>query len=100
MTGPSHDPAPEVALVEWLALLERDGPLPPTAVEDVPVADALGRVLAADATARQAHPPHRCAAMDGIAVQSAATAFAPVVLGDGEYATIDTGQPQRGPAQA
>ena len=30
--------------------------------------------------------------MDGIAVQSAATAFAPVVLGTGEYAAIDTGE--------
>jgi len=79
--------------VEWLALLEREGPLPLAPVEEVALADALGRVLADDVPALRAHPPARCAAMDGIAVRSAATAFAPVVLREGEYATIDTGQP-------
>jgi putative molybdopterin biosynthesis protein len=92
MLGPHNDPAPEVALVEWLALLERGGPLPPAPVEDLAVEDALGRVLAEDVAARHACPPHRCAAMDGVAVQAASTAFAPVVLGPGEYVGIDTGE--------
>ena len=92
MTAPRNDPAPEVALAEWIALLDRSGALEPAAVERVALADALGRVAAADVEALHPNPPHRCAAMDGIAVQSAATAFAPVVLGSGEYVTIDTGE--------
>ena len=92
MIAPLHDPAPEVALAEWIALLDRSGALEPAPVEHVALADALGRVAAADVEALHPNPPHRCAAMDGIAVQSAATAFAPIVLGPGEYATIDTGE--------
>jgi putative molybdopterin biosynthesis protein len=92
MTLPRHDPAPEVALAEWVELLGRCGALEPAAVEHVALADALGRVAAADIEALHPNPPHRCAAMDGIAVQSAATAFAPIVLEPGEYATIDTGE--------
>jgi putative molybdopterin biosynthesis protein len=92
MSAPRNDPAPEVALAEWIALLDRSGALEPSAVEHVALADALGRVAAADVRALHANPPHRCAAMDGIAVQSAATAFAPIVLRAGEYVTIDTGE--------
>jgi putative molybdopterin biosynthesis protein len=92
MIAPLHDPAPEVALAEWIALLDRSGALEPAAVEHVALADALGRVAAADVVALTPNPPHRCAAMDGIAVQAAATAFGPIVLEPGEYATIDTGE--------
>ena len=92
MIAPRHDPAPEVALAEWVELLGRSGALEPAPAERVAVGDALGRVAAADVVALHPNPPHRCAAMDGIAVQSAATAFAPVVLRAGEYARIDTGE--------
>jgi molybdenum cofactor synthesis domain-containing protein len=90
---PSHDPAAEVALAEWIALLGSVGALEPVPAERVPIADALGRVAAQDVAALHPNPPHRCSAMDGIAVQAAETAFAPVVLEPGEYETIDTGQP-------
>ena len=100
MIAPRHDPAPEVALAEWIALLDRSGALEPAGTEHVALADALGRVAAADVLAAHANPPHRCAAMDGIAVQSAATAFAPIVLRAGEYATIDTGEAVDGPWDA
>ena len=92
MIAPRHDPAPEVALAEWVELLGRSGALEPAPAERVAVGEALGRIAAADVVALHPNPPHRCAAMDGIAVQSAATAFAPVVLRAGEYATIDTGE--------
>jgi putative molybdopterin biosynthesis protein len=93
MIEPRHDPAPEVALAEWVELLGRSGALAPAPAERVAVGEALGRVAAADVAALHPNPPHRCAAMDGIAVQSAETAFAPVVLEPGEYAVIDTGEP-------
>ena len=56
-------------------------PLPP---ERVPLAEALGRPLNQPVVARQALPPFRNSAMDGVAVRSAdlahATRTAPVVL--------------------
>src|SRR3954447_24448081 len=93
MTAPLHDPPPDVALAEWVELLGRFGALDPAPVERVALAEALGRVAAADVVALHPNPPHRCAAMDGIAVQSAGTAFAPVVLEPSEYDVIDTGEP-------
>lgn len=54
------------------------------AAEEVPIDDALGRVLAADVTAPHALPPFDSSAMDGFAVRAADTAQAspqaPVVL--------------------
>lgn len=47
---------------------------------DVPLEDALGRVLAADVTAALAVPPFDHAAMDGFAVRSADVAEVPVEL--------------------
>jgi molybdenum cofactor synthesis domain-containing protein len=92
MRASHHDPSAEVALAEWIALLGSVGATEPTPGEAVALADALGRVAAEDVVALHPSPPHRCAAMDGIAVQAAETAFAPVVLQAGEYETIDTGQ--------
>jgi molybdopterin molybdotransferase len=58
--------------------------LAPLEVERVPLADALGRVLAEDVAARHTLPPWDNSAMDGFAVRSvdvaAATADAPVRL--------------------
>jgi molybdenum cofactor synthesis domain-containing protein len=96
VAGPQHPPAPEVALAEWIALLGSVGALAPAPSERVALADALGRVAGEDVVALHPNPPHRCAAMDGIAVRAAETAFAPVVLEPGEYAPIDTGQPVAG----
>ena len=48
-------------------ILEKAGPLP---VEDVPLADALGRVLAEDVAADTDLPPFDRAQMDGYAVRS------------------------------
>lgn len=64
--------------VEWvpvdtaLALL-RDRLHPVTEVEDMPVARALGRVLAAPAVARRSNPPRPNAAVDGYGFAHAAT---------------------------
>lgn len=43
----------------------------PLAPEEVPLADAAGRVLAADMPARRTQPPFPASAMDGYAVQAA-----------------------------
>ena len=86
------DAPPGRALAAWLAALEAAGALAPTAVESCSVDVAAGRFAAADVRARHPNPPHRCAAMDGIAVRAAETAGAPVVLAPGAFAPIDTGQ--------
>jgi molybdopterin molybdotransferase len=75
--------------------------------EDVPLADANGRVIARDVTARRTQPPADVSAMDGYAVRAADVAKAPVglkvigevaagrpfaaVVGPGEAARIFTG---------
>ncbi|MGB0855358.1 MAG: gephyrin-like molybdotransferase Glp [Pikeienuella sp.] len=54
----------EEALARALALLS------PTAVEDVPLAEAAGRVLAAPVIATRDQPPFAASAMDGYAVRA------------------------------
>jgi molybdopterin molybdotransferase len=76
----------------------------PLAAEDVPIRDALGRVLAEDVTAAHDVPPFANSAMDGFAVRSAdgdgprritgesrAGAPAHARLGEGEAIRISTG---------
>jgi molybdopterin molybdotransferase len=46
---------------------------PVTQAETIPLADALGRVLAADVTAQRANPPHANSAVDGYGFAHAAT---------------------------
>ncbi len=58
-------------------VLERAEPLP---VETVPLAEAVGCVLAEDALARTDLPPFRSSAMDGFAVVAADVADPPVTL--------------------
>ena len=87
------DPLPDVALAIWLALLSERGALAPEPVHALPLADACGAVAGADVAALHDNPPHRCAAMDGVAVRAASTAAAPVILRRGEYVPIDTGEP-------
>ena len=82
-------------------VLQAAAPLP---TEDVPVDDALGRVLAEEVSAAHAVPPFRNSAMDGYAVRSGnagrdllvvgesrAGRPADVAVGDGEAIRISTG---------
>lgn len=63
----------------YVALL-RDHLRPvPTAVEEVPVTEAVGRVLAGDVRARLAVPPFTNSAMDGFALDSS------LLLGEGPW---------------
>lgn len=93
----------EKALARVLAAFE---PLP---AEQVSLANALGRVLAEDVTARVTQPPAAVSAMDGYAVRAADVARVPAVLrqvgyvragasydgtvGPGEAVRIFTGAP-------
>ena len=52
----------------------------PLAAEATPLADAYGRVLAADVAALRTQPPADVSAMDGYAVRSADVARVPVKL--------------------
>ena len=81
----------------------------PVASEEVPLSDALGRVLAGDVAARLTHPPAAVSAMDGYAVrakdvkkaparlkqigESAAGAGFTGAIGKGETVRIFTGAP-------
>ena len=93
----------EEALSRLLAPLEK---LP---LEQISIADALGRVLAEDLAARRTQPPFAVSAMDGYAVRAEDVAAVPVELrivaevpagagfgghvGTGEAARIFTGAP-------
>jgi len=81
----------------------------PTEAQVVPLSEALGRVLAADVTARVSQPPVDVSAMDGYAVRGADVAQVPAklrrigeapagaaftgVVGPGEAVRIFTGGP-------
>jgi molybdopterin molybdotransferase len=58
-------------------ILSKLAPLP---AEEVPLAEALGRVLAAPVIARRASPPIAVSAMDGYALEAGLTAAGPVEL--------------------
>jgi len=94
--GPLVDAPPAQALAAWRAALHEAGALRRTTIERRDLRTAHGQVLARDVYALQPSPPFRCAAMDGFAVKAAATAGAtpdaPVLLAEGTYAAIDTGQ--------
>ena len=85
----------EEALDAALAALDRNTLVQP---EVVPTQEAAGRVTAAPVFARYSSPTYHSAAMDGFAVQSAATFVAregrPVRLAKGEQAVaVNTGHP-------
>jgi putative molybdopterin biosynthesis protein len=66
--------------------------------EEVPVADALGRVIAAPVWARNSSPHYHASAMDGVAVRAADTVGAsetsPILLRlDSQAIWVDTGDP-------
>ena len=89
----SAEPAPDEAQRRWLAALADGVWAAPLDAESVPVADAVGRVLAGDVVAVRSVPALAVAAMDGIAVRAADTAAAPVRLAASAFAPIDTGAP-------
>ncbi|HEX5454611.1 MAG TPA: gephyrin-like molybdotransferase Glp [Stellaceae bacterium] len=96
-----------ISVEEALARLLR--PLEALPAEQVSLADAVGRVLAEDVTARRTQPPFAVSAMDGYAVRAADVARVPATLrivaeipagagfagtlGPGEAARIFTGAP-------
>jgi putative molybdopterin biosynthesis protein len=92
MTFISDVPAAE-AIAAWRAACEAAGCPTRTAVEEVAVADAVGRVTAEAVWAALSSPAYDAAAMDGIAVRAADTAGAsettPVLLE--HFALVDTG---------
>jgi putative molybdopterin biosynthesis protein len=105
----SGQPRPAVAYAHWHDSLTRAGWEAGPAGEQVPVADALGRVSAEPIVARWPSPRSDCSAMDGIAIRAArlAAAGAPgsgkpgsgaVRLPAGTFEWIDTGDPM--PADA
>ncbi len=96
----SGQPRPAVAYALWLDSLTRAGWDAGPAAEQVPVADALGRVSADAIVARWPSPRSDCSAMDGIAVRAARLAGRgdradgdAVRLPAGTFEWIDTGDP-------
>jgi molybdenum cofactor synthesis domain-containing protein len=92
--------APQQALSAYQAAVG----LGPPGIESVPLAAAFGRILAADAVAREEFPPHARSMMDGFAVRSADAAQtrritgevrmgrpAPSAVGESEAMRIPTG---------
>jgi len=67
-----------LSVADAQALVLRDAQ--PLAAENVPLARAHGRVLAADLAARRTQPPAAVSAMDGYAVRAADVATAPARL--------------------
>lgn len=96
-----------LAVADAIAMVA--GGCAPVGAEQVSVADALGRVLAADVASRVTQPPADVSAMDGYAVRSQDAATVPVALrltgesaaghgftgsvGAGEAVRISTGAP-------
>jgi len=88
----------EEAIARWWTALEKVGALNPLPAEQVPVAEALGRVTAEPVWARFSSPHYHAAAMDGYAVRAeetrGATETSPLRLQVGAQAIpVDTGDP-------
>ncbi|HWQ98036.1 MAG TPA: molybdopterin biosynthesis protein [Clostridia bacterium] len=83
------------ALKTYLAFLESRGL--PSRTEEIRVTGALGRMSARAVYAKQSSPHYTACAMDGIAVAArhtfGATETTPVLLREGEYVLVDTGDP-------
>ena len=83
------------ALRQYLAFLEARGLSSRT--EEIAVPDALGRMSARAVYARQSSPHYTACAMDGIALKSkrtfGATQTTPVLLSEGDFIRVDTGDP-------
>ncbi|QJY48534.1 molybdopterin biosynthesis protein [Pseudonocardia broussonetiae] len=95
-SGPFVSDVPTAeATAAWRAACAAAGCPERTGTEHVPVAGAVGRVLAEPVWAVRSSPAFDSAAMDGIAVRAAETVGAadttPVLLAD--FAVVDTGDP-------
>jgi len=91
-----EDIALEQAVSRWWGALDQAGALAPMPGEDVPLAEALGRVTALPVWARLSSPHYHAAAMDGYAVRVEKTRGAsettPLHLSVGSQAiAVDTG---------
>ena len=85
------------ALAAWREARAEAGCPARVEVVRVPVGEAVGRVTASPVWARRSSPAFDSSAMDGIAVRAADTVGAaettPVLLGQGEFEVVDTGDP-------
>lgn len=92
-----HDVPYAEALEAWESQLVAAGAPGRTSVEELPLAEALGRVLARPVWAVTSSPPFDAAAMDGVAVRSVSTVGAldtePLRLAAGQFVVVDTGDP-------
>ncbi len=92
-----HDRPAAEALAAWRDACERSGCPARVPAETLPVADAVGRVVASPIWARRSSPSFDAAAMDGIAVKANATLGAspttPRQLTQAQFDLIDTGDP-------
>lgn len=93
-----HDIALDEAIAAWQRLLADNGLLQPLPSETIPLTAALGRITAVPVWAKISAPHYHAAAMDGYAVQAAATHGAsetnPKQLVVGQQAfPVDTGDP-------
>ncbi len=87
----------------FLRVCEELGLLTPRE-EELETREALGRVASREVRARNPLPPVACAAMDGYAVRSADTFGAkpasPLLLEEGKFLPVDTGNPVPSPFDA
>jgi len=81
------------SLAAWLEAVRRAGGLQPLATDVVTLDQALGRITAEPIRARRSAPGFDAAAMDGYAVTAASTAGCPVLLAEGTFRHVDTGDP-------
>ena len=88
------------SLAAWLDAVRRAGGLQSLATDVIALDRALGRVTAEPIRASRSAPGFDAAAMDGYAVTAAATADAPVVLAEGTFRHVDTGDPLPSEADA
>src|SRR5918994_2105164 len=95
-----HDRPAAEALAAWQAACATAGCPERVAAVALPLDQAVGRVTAEPVWAARSSPPFDAAAMDGIAVRAADTVGAsetsPVVLPDGSFEIVDTGDPVPG----
>src|SRR5918994_1534743 len=95
-----HDRPAAEALSAWQAACATAGCPERVAAVALPLDQAVGRVTAEPVWAARSSPPFDAAAMDGIAVRAADTVGAsetsPVVLPDGSFEIVDTGDPVPG----
>ena len=93
MTTPLRGVDVAASLAAWLDAVRRAGGLQPLATDVVALDQALGRITAEPIRAGRSAPGFDAAAMDGYALTAASTADAPVVLAEGTFRHVDTGDP-------